>query len=135
MQADRTPHEKQYQLIKECRSSGLTDHQWCLAHGIKPGTFYNWIRRLRKRGYTDLPPACSRQTATVRQEIVKVEITPPAPIASFSNTSAVRTASLPGTDATPVMELCAGDLMLRIPNGTDPMLARLAISLLGGMPC
>ena len=31
--------EKQYRLIMECRQSGLTDHQWCVEHDIKPGTF------------------------------------------------------------------------------------------------
>ena len=30
----------------ECRQSGLTDHQWCVEHDIKPGTFYNWVKRL-----------------------------------------------------------------------------------------
>ncbi|WP_418700229.1 IS66 family insertion sequence element accessory protein TnpA, partial [Barnesiella intestinihominis] len=28
----------------ECRQSGLTDHQWCVEHDIKPGTFYNWVK-------------------------------------------------------------------------------------------
>ena len=29
----------EYQLIMECRSSGLTDFQWCKEHGIHPETF------------------------------------------------------------------------------------------------
>ena len=44
----RVPADMQYQLIMECRSSGLTDFQWCKEHGIHPGTFYNWVSRLRK---------------------------------------------------------------------------------------
>lgn len=29
----------QYELIKECCSSGMTDSQWCMQHGIKLGPF------------------------------------------------------------------------------------------------
>ena len=45
MRSKRIPAEEQYRLIMECRQSGLTDHQWCVEHDIKPGTFYNWVKR------------------------------------------------------------------------------------------
>ena len=44
MRSKRIPVEEQYRLIMECRQSGLTDHQWCVEHDIKPGTFYNWVK-------------------------------------------------------------------------------------------
>lgn len=50
MRAKPIPIEKQYQLVLECRQSGLSDYNWCLEHDIKPGTFYNWVKRLRKAG-------------------------------------------------------------------------------------
>ncbi len=50
MRATRIPADEQYRLIMECRASGLTDHEWCLQHDIKPGTFYNWVKRLRQTG-------------------------------------------------------------------------------------
>ena len=50
MRSKRIPAEKQYRLIMECRQSGLTDHQWCVEHDIKLGTFYNWVKRLRQKG-------------------------------------------------------------------------------------
>ena len=50
MRSKRIPTEEQYRLIMECRQSGLTDHQWCVEHDIKPGTFYNWVKRLRQKG-------------------------------------------------------------------------------------
>ena len=49
MKSKRIPVEEQYRLIMECRQSGLTDHQWCVEHDIKPGTFYNWVKRLRQK--------------------------------------------------------------------------------------
>ena len=53
MRAPRVPVEEQYRLIMECRKSGLSDHQWCLNNDINPGTFYNWVKRLRKNGCGD----------------------------------------------------------------------------------
>ena len=44
MRSKRIPAEEQYRLITECRQSGLTDHQWCVEHDIKPGTFYGILR-------------------------------------------------------------------------------------------
>ena len=41
MRAKPIPIEKQYQLVLECRQSGLSDYNWCLEHDIKPGTFYS----------------------------------------------------------------------------------------------
>ena len=60
MRSKRIPAEEQYRLIMECRQSGLTDHQWCVEHDIKPGTFYNWVKRLRQKGCVDLPASTGR---------------------------------------------------------------------------
>lgn len=66
--------DEQIQLIMECRQSGLNDHQWCEQNGIKPGTFYNWVSKLRKRGYTF--PVSESKTAMLpnRQEVVRVDL-------------------------------------------------------------
>lgn len=32
----------------ECRSSGLSDYQWCMEHNINPSTFYNWVKKDQK---------------------------------------------------------------------------------------
>ena len=55
MRAKRVSAERQYELIMECRSSGMSDAQWCMQHGIKPGTFYNWVSKLRKKACYDIP--------------------------------------------------------------------------------
>ncbi len=51
MPAKPVKAKEQYRLVMECRSSGLTDHQWRREKGICPGTFYGWVRRLRQKGY------------------------------------------------------------------------------------
>ena len=47
MRAKRRMEQEQYDMIMECRQSGLSDHQCCLEHDINPGTFYNWVHRFR----------------------------------------------------------------------------------------
>lgn len=78
MRNPRKSIEEQYALVIECRSSGLSDQQWCMQHDIKPGTFYNWVKRLRQKACYDIPAATGRDalTASVRQEAVKVDIVP-----------------------------------------------------------
>ena len=73
MRAPRVNAKEQYRLIMECRRSGLSDQQWCMNHDIKPGTFYNWVKRLRQKGCQDIPAATGRSTGTVSQEVVKIE--------------------------------------------------------------
>ena len=76
MKAQRRTREEQYQLILECRSSGMSDHNWCKEHNIKPGTFYNWVKRLRKAGGYEIPSPAGQDTyaPTPKPDIVKVEL-------------------------------------------------------------
>lgn len=75
MRATHIPADEQYRLVMKCRTSGFTDHEWCLQNDIKPGTFYNRVKRLRQNGYTEIPDAISGH-APHRQEIVKIELIP-----------------------------------------------------------
>lgn len=119
MRASRVSAAEQYQLIMECRKSGLSDHQWCLNHDIKPGTFYNWVKRLRQNGCSDLPSATGRSSLqSVPQEVVKIQMEH-AVVPQPTNT----------------MELSVGNIQLRIPNGTDPMLLAQTIKILSELTC
>ena len=74
----RVPADLQYQLIMECRNSGLTDYQWCKEHGTQPGTFYKWLCHLRKKACYDLPIPVSKGelASSVKQEVVRLDFTP-----------------------------------------------------------
>ena len=64
--------EEWLSLIQECRSSGLTDKQWCEAHQICPSNFYYQIRRFRNRA-CEIPESQSKTTLTTqKQEVVQV---------------------------------------------------------------
>lgn len=80
MRKPRIPAKEQYQLIMQCRQSGLSDHQWCLEHDIHPGTFYNWVWRLRQNPDLIIPEKTEPQNRSVpRQKVVKVELTSAEP--------------------------------------------------------
>ena len=76
MQTVKRTAEERYRLVMKRRSSGLSDFQWCNEHGIKPGTFYNWVKRLRKKACYDFPPATGRggYKPSKQQDVVKLEI-------------------------------------------------------------
>ena len=123
--------KEQYRLVMECRSSGMSDHQWCMEKGICPGTFYGWVRRLRQKGYQDIPDPVHGQRVSTRQEIVRIE--PDTPALPDASPPLLETACPPLP--VPVMELSVAGVVLRIPNGTDPALLREAVRLIGGRSC
>lgn len=65
---------EQIKLIMECRQSGLSDYQWCRTHNINPGTFYNWVSKLKKSGYTFPESESKNSGIPIRQEVVKLEL-------------------------------------------------------------
>lgn len=59
------------QLITQCRSSGLTDRQWCIENEIPVSTFYYHVRALRKKA-CEVPEAVN--VAVQKQEVVQVPL-------------------------------------------------------------
>ena len=49
MARTRMSDDQWLEFIKECRSSGHTDKDWCMMHSIHPSTLYKAINRLRKK--------------------------------------------------------------------------------------
>lgn len=129
MRAARISEDEQLRLIHECRQSGLTDCQWCQLHNIKPGTFYNWVKRLRKKGCIDTHESHETICVTpVQQEVVQICPQPSSSVAT--PVSAEKT-----SDFIPCMELCIGGATLKLSNHTDPALLATMLQLLGGISC
>ena len=133
MKAKRVSREEQLKLIMECRSSGLSDYQWCEAHGIHSGTFYNWVSKLRKAGVT-IPDSESKHLGTpLYQEVVKVDlVSNPAPATTIMEQN-TRILAMPATDASVAMEIVMGNSTIRFFNNTNPDLIRTTLQCLGGM--
>lgn len=134
MRAKAVTADEQYRLIMECRASGMTDYQWCMAHNIKPGTFYNWVKRLRQRGNMDIPaPASNKEPA--RQDIVEIHLRKPSAVPASGMLSDAFTGTSPISSQPSVLELAMADAVLRIPQGTDPALLEQVLFILKGLPC
>ena len=124
---------EQYDMIMECRQSGLSDHQWCLEHDINPGTFYNWVRRFRKQACEFPASAGKDRFQAVHQEVVKMEIIPDHPSDFFEQPSMEDSVEI--TKPVAAMELQIGKAVLRISNQTDPRLLEQTLKLLGAFSC
>ena len=75
----RLDYDKIYELVMQCRRSGLSDRQWCLDNDIVPSTINYWVRRLRQHACYDLPETeCSGRnvSAAGKQDVVCVNIQP-----------------------------------------------------------
>ena len=75
----RVSKEEQLKLINECRSSGMTDSDWCREHGIAVSTFYYWVKQLRRELAQIPEPAYGHsEHPRPRQDVV--------PLISYRNT-------------------------------------------------
>ena len=62
--------EQWLNFLKECRSSGMSDKDWCIMHGIHPSTLYKVIKRLRLKA-CDIPDH-EENVAPLKQEVALV---------------------------------------------------------------
>jgi transposase-like protein len=138
MRGSRKSVDEQYALVIECRSSGLSDHQWCIQHDINPGTFYNWVKRLRQKACYDIPAATGRErlTTPVKQEVVKVGIIPDQAAEQPAQQPSLEANTMELEDlATVPIEIRTSGAVYRITNNIDPRLLSQILHSLGGPAC
>lgn len=134
----RVPANQQLQLIMECRASGLSDYQWCKEHGIHPGTFYNWVSRLRKKACCEIPESISKAepSPVPVQEVVRLnfdtKVSEPKPVL-LCQPALEHPAGF--TDIPAMIEISLGNATIRIANGTDPVILDRVLSLVKGAVC
>ena len=135
MGAKRISSDEQLKLITECRQSGLSDYQWCQASDINPGTFYNWVSRLRKRGMViPCSAVATEPTAAGLQEVVKVDLIPGhefMPGRPIPNDCPVHDPAAID-QKTPVIEILLGNSTIRFFQGADRDLVEVTLRCLGG---
>lgn len=126
----RSKYSKQekFDMIMDCRQSGLSDYQWCKRNGISTSTFYGWSQQLRKSGF-DLPDPSDRDSfiPTPKQDIVKLEvvdnISVPIDVGPIRNTFSDNAISV---------EIEIGQAKIKISNDINPALLTQIMSGLGG---
>ncbi len=116
----RVCKDDQIRLIMECRQSGLSDYQWCKQNGIHPGNFYNWVSKLRKRGYSFPDSEAKSNAVPDIQEVVKNDLIQPqdSSLKVDHNVSLVKQTDSSIVDA----ELLIGGVTLRLFNDADEKL-------------
>ncbi len=132
----RTSAEEQYKLILECRSSGLTDYQWCKEHGINPGTFYNWVKRLKAKACYDIPAPTGRddyRPADV-QEVVPLLILDEEPEVPNIPKVEQNTSSI-ANGITPVAVLSFNGMSISISNDINACVLSQILTMTGGSTC
>ena len=119
------------ELINECRSSGLTDKDWCRLHRLSSSSFYYHIRKLRKNGY-DIPSSAINNGITFSQEVVPVEIKDEGgvPMSSF-----LMDPTAPGTSPVVQAAICIRfrDIRIEILNGAGTDVIRNTLSAVGSL--
>lgn len=136
--ANRRSQDEWFQLIQECRSSGLSDRTWCEQHGILVSSFYNAVKRLRK-STCDIPLSSNRRTYALdltsasKQEAVQIDICPdPYPEAV---PPAKQMCPAPHLDNSHTIELMMGNISLKVSNSADPFLLQQIIRMLRTDQC
>lgn len=139
MRAKPIPFDQQLQLIMECRSSGLTDYQWCQEHDINPGTFYNWVKRHRQKACSIIPGVEDRKMThpvpSSRQEVVRIDPKQlPKELPEPFVPEQAAPLELPSASGH-TLEIELDGAVLRVSNDISPGLLAQTLRILRGMPC
>ena len=124
----RVCKDDQIKLIMECRQSGLSDYQWCEQNGIHPGTFYNWVSKLKKSGYPLPDTQKNSEMKPEIQEVVKVDL-----IDSVSEVEQNVSLQTQHGEGYLAAELQIGNITFRLFNGADENLIQNTLRCIGGM--
>ena len=77
---EMTPRDRHwYELICQCRESGLTDKQWCMENDIHVSTFYRHARILKNLSCQIPTVGHKGQMQSGRQDVVPLQIIPELP--------------------------------------------------------
>lgn len=144
MKTNSLSDRERYELVLECRSSGLSDYQWCKEHGIAKSTFYKWIARFRQDGYPDLPKPTGQGSshAPVVQDVVKVDLLGESKCeysVPFDYSNSDQNGPGPNPHAVVskssdfAVEISSGDAVIRIHNNVSPHILNAILQYAGGV--
>ena len=67
----RSP-EQWFELIQQCRTSGLDDREWCAQNNVPVSTFYNAVSRCRRLAGSPAIPAPQTKHRNEMHEVVPI---------------------------------------------------------------
>lgn len=120
-------------LIRECRTSGLSDKAWCETNNIASSTFYNAVTRLRRKACEIPAPAVTRSShildLTSKQEVVQIDICPDNAVTVPASKTNMH------LDNSHTIELQVNDFLLRVSNCADPILLEQVLRMIRTSAC
>ena len=120
--------QEKFDMIMDCRNSGLSDFQWCKQHSISPSTFYGWVKQVRKHN-CDIPDPAGLETYApdTKPDVVRLDVIEESKN-SYASTTKPETLSC-------AIEISIGSATIKISNDINPALFSNLLSLLGGSVC
>ena len=126
MSYQRRSKEEWLTLINECRSSGLSDYDWCQRNGISHHTFYKAVRRLRASA-CEVPDQTGVlkpvETPVVKQDVVPIQI--------VDDPSSEDMSLMVKDDVPYIMTITRGATTVQVRNGIEPKLLESTLRALG----
>jgi hypothetical protein len=126
--------EEQYELVLECRKSGLSDRDWCFSNGIPQSTFYLWLRKLRDQACYKIPETESRNldiSNIQKQEVVRLNMYPENP----KYEKPVLNEACSSTHGRPAITIEIEGIRLSVENYADPTLLAQTLKMIRGFIC
>ena len=119
-QNPRRSDSEWYRIIMDCRKSGLSDAQYCNAHGISKSTFCCAIKRLRQKSFS-IPEKSTdvdiHDLTLPKQDVVKVDI-----VNDIQPPMEYIPEVAPHIDNSHMIEIEIGGAKISLCNGADPEL-------------
>ena len=128
--------EEWFQIINECRRSGLSDSQWCKQHDIRESTFFCAVGRLRKKAYAI--PDRNRSIDVLsnsipKQDVVRIDIEPE--LLPSDRPEPMQVVPATYLDNSHTIEIDVHGINIRVFNNVDIALLKTILSTLGGTGC
>ena len=128
--------EEWFQIINECRRSGLSDSQWCKQHDIRESTFFCAVGRLRKKAY--VIPGRNKSMdvlsdAIPKQDVVRISIEPE--LLPPGRPESMQVVPATYLDNSHTIEIDVHGINIRVFNSVDTELLKIVLSALGGTGC
>ena len=128
--------EEWFQIINECRRSGLSDSQWCKQHDIRESTFFCAVGRLRKKAYA-IPDRNKSidvlSDSLPKQDVVRIDIEPE--LLHLSRPEPMQVVPATYLDNSHTIEIDVHGINIRVFNSVDKELLKTVLSALGGAGC
>ena len=126
-------------LIMECRQSGMTDKRWCELKGINTNSFYNAIKRLRRKA-CDIPHKHQHTSLALveipeQQDVVKIDIVDEITPSSLPEPAGCKDQKPLHLDKHHTIEIELNGAHIRVTNDVNPALLSKTISLLRSVTC